>query len=114
MTTKEIIKVLQAFDEGKEIEWKFRREKFWKEATNPCWNFNSYDYRIKPQPKFVPFDEKDDLIGKIVRNEETNSSYLIIGQTNGGLLIGNGNCSYGFLFQRYTFLDGSICGKSVE
>jgi hypothetical protein len=51
MTHEEMIAVLQAHKDGKKIECRTKWEECWKAApTNPCWNFDLYDYRIKPEP----------------------------------------------------------------
>lgn len=53
--TKEQIEVMQAFIDGKEIEFKPDLYKgTWKASTTPTWDFVNYAYRIKPQePEFV-------------------------------------------------------------
>jgi hypothetical protein len=50
-STLEKIKVMQAFCDGKEIEFKEKiRDGNWT-ATNPNWIWSEYDYRVKPTPK---------------------------------------------------------------
>ena len=48
MTTEEKIEVIRAFDEGKEIEF-YDGEEWCKKTTN-SWDFEFFEYRIKPQP----------------------------------------------------------------
>ena len=52
MTPKEIIDVVQAFEEGKEIEFlgKHTNNK-WKTVETPGWNFDLFDYRVKQKEK---------------------------------------------------------------
>jgi hypothetical protein len=52
MTPKEIINVVQAFEEGKEIEFlgKHTNNK-WKTVETPGWNFDLFDYRVKQKEK---------------------------------------------------------------
>lgn len=54
MTPKEIIGVLVAFEEGKEIEFlgKHTNSK-WRTVEKPCWNFDLFDYRVKQQDKVL-------------------------------------------------------------
>ena len=54
-TTKEHIEVMQAFINGKEIEFKQDSHKgIWKQTTTPTWDFCKYKYRIKPsEPEYV-------------------------------------------------------------
>lgn len=57
MTPREMITIIQAYEQGKEIEWRLKRDSDW--AVLPIvinldrceqFDFNNYDYRIKPQP----------------------------------------------------------------
>ena len=52
MTPKEIINVIQAFEEGKEIEYlgKHTNNK-WRTVETPGWNFDLFDYRVKQKEK---------------------------------------------------------------
>ena len=48
MTPQEIINVVKAFEEGKEIEFQHKNSEFnWQTVTKPTWNFNSFNYRVK-------------------------------------------------------------------
>jgi len=52
MTPKEIINVVQAFEEGKEIEYREKNSNIpWKVALTPCWNFHNKNYRVKQKEK---------------------------------------------------------------
>lgn len=59
MTTKEKIAVMQAFEEGKVIEVCGVAPGQWAIATGPNWNWASYSYRIKPEPRMVPLEMSD-------------------------------------------------------
>ena len=54
MTTKEKIEVMQHFDNGGEIEFRYRSiiSANWigLEQQKPAWNWHDNDYRIKPKP----------------------------------------------------------------
>lgn len=57
-TTKKYIEVMQAFIDGKEIEYKrinrTNGSEIWKTASTPVWDFANYTYRIKPSgPEYV-------------------------------------------------------------
>ena len=54
-TTKELLEVMQAFVDGKEIEFKLDSYKGkWKLTTSPIWNFTEYRYRIKKsEPEYA-------------------------------------------------------------
>lgn len=49
-STREMIEVMEAFDRGSDIEVRGRRDSEWEDASGPCWDWRTYDYRIKPEP----------------------------------------------------------------
>lgn len=50
-TTAEKIAVMQAHEDGKDIEWKLYVDERWDPAPEPCWNWLEYDYRVKREPQ---------------------------------------------------------------
>lgn len=57
--TAERIKIMQAYTNGEIIEEK--RFSFdhteWVESIDPSWQWDKFDYRIKPRPKYRPFKD---------------------------------------------------------
>lgn len=53
MTIDGMIAVLQAAKEGKSIQFKNHLSNGWTTCgtTMPCWNFDSNEYRVKPEPR---------------------------------------------------------------
>lgn len=55
MSNDEIIAVVQAHKEGKQIEWRelgFQAEHMWMNAgEQPTWDFRHWEYRVKPEPR---------------------------------------------------------------
>ncbi len=53
MNTKEKIAVMQAFDEGQEVEYRIIGigPDDWLFCKSPEWNWDRYNYRIKPNRK---------------------------------------------------------------
>lgn len=54
MTTKEMIAVMQAFEEGKEIEYAAKWGSLagkWYTIGCPAWDWITCIYRVKPEPK---------------------------------------------------------------
>jgi hypothetical protein len=55
MDTKEMIEVMQAHIDGKEIQIVFRDDSVaspgWEKIPIPSWNWSKYVYRIAPEPK---------------------------------------------------------------
>ena len=55
MTTKEKIEVMQAYERGEEIEARLANyEDRWGDANAPLWNWECFEYRIKPKEKRGP------------------------------------------------------------
>lgn len=73
MTTKEMIVVMQAYEEGRLIQQIFGVPQRWEDVKNPCWNWADNAYRIKPkeEPKTIPATKKElnaiELLGKIIK-----------------------------------------------
>lgn len=49
MTDEEIIAVVTAHKEGKQIQQRSKGAKTWNDTDNPNWNFYVLDYRVKPE-----------------------------------------------------------------
>ena len=50
MTTEEMIEVMQAYERGEEIEARLANyEDRWGDANAPLWNWECFEYRIKPK-----------------------------------------------------------------
>lgn len=59
-TLEEKIEVMQAFLDGKTIQDNIDGNwTDWKSGNDPQFNWGTYDYRIKPENKQVPYDFKD-------------------------------------------------------
>lgn len=63
-TLAEKIAVMQAAERGEEIECKFFWDEPWLFIPTPTWNWDKFDYRVKPKPQkfWVVFDKKGNLI----------------------------------------------------
>lgn len=48
-----VIEVLQAYKDGKKVEYSYDDGKTWRETDQPAWNFDTIQYRIAPEPKKV-------------------------------------------------------------
>lgn len=56
----ECIKVMQAYVEGKQIQYVDSETEDWADIESPIWNWDTYDYRIKPEPEYRPFKDADE------------------------------------------------------
>ncbi len=55
-TIQEQIAIMQAFADGKTIEYRNALER-WEPIKDPLWNWTNFDYRIKPEPKVIWVNE---------------------------------------------------------
>lgn len=112
------IKLIQASLDGKTIEYKSKVDGIWDEMNIILdngirgFNFQDFEFRIKPEKKLVPFtwEDRELFRGKWVMDRYSTTEfilYIIEEKYVSGL-------SYKELFEDYMFLDGSPCGKEVE
>ena len=121
-----MIEVMQAYESGEQIEFMGCSRK-WKDTTDPIWDWVRYDYRIKPKPKYVPFDTPEEFLaaqrkhGETVRCKIDDELYHVyVNNSSETILVSH----YGHtgsiitnivnLFGKYEFSDGTPCGKEVE
>lgn len=68
--TAERIKIMQAFVDGKLIEFKDCMGR-WCVAVNPSWNWDSgEEYRIKPVQKYRPFANTEECWQEMLRHQK--------------------------------------------
>lgn len=61
MTTSEMIAVMQAYEEGKEIEFRSKGSSAWHGA-NPKWNWAEYEYRVAPVKILRPYRDINEFL----------------------------------------------------
>lgn len=138
-TTKEKIEVMTAYEEGKKIKCIDRRDakvEYIFDNSNDReldWNWISYDYQVYEEPKCRPYKDIDELFkdwaekthnipanmekyvrpliwikAKIDGTERLIADY---DRKNEHLKSANNWISLEYLFNNYTFIDESPCGK---
>ena len=108
------INEILAFANGKTIEHKSVSSGVWYEDENPSFACH-LEYRIKSEPKLVPFTFEDELLGrKIIYSDGTRA--MITAQKKDGVYIGGSLnlTSYSSLISTTKFEDGSPCGKYIN
>lgn len=65
--TKNLIVVMQAYVDGKQIQYTAAESEYWTDAKSPEWDPN-YDYRIKPEPKYHPFANADECWQEMLKH----------------------------------------------
>lgn len=125
---KELLPIIQAFAEGKKIELALFDDdgaiSEWSDVHFPKW-LNNHIYRIKPEPKYRPFKDADECWEEMQKHEplgwlinKNNHGREII-ESMGSMFTRNGNDvltesvwkSYVYIFEKYTFADGTPFGK---
>ena len=121
-TTKEMIEVMQAYLDGKQIEESID-QKVWF-TCEPIWNWAKCDYRVKKKV-YVPFDTAEEFFeaqrkhGRdIIACGELYANSYIDCYCNVFLYKGRETNIFTFnfetLLENCTFADGIPCGKEVE
>ena len=124
---KELLPIIQAFAEGKEIEYSMKGINSWIFTSNPTWT-DERDYRIKSEPKYRPFKDAEECWEEMQKhhpfgwliNKNNNGCQII--ESMGSMYTRNGNDvliesvwkSYVYIFEKYTFADGTPFGVKME
>lgn len=132
---EEMISVMQAYKEGKQIEVRCKTLNDWKIDPKPSWNWHNNDYRVKEEPKCRPYESSDEMIEDFCKRagleptsmlmpviwlkEKNSTTKRMIMSFVGDYVytpFGNDfdNWSFNELFNKFTYLDGSPVGKIKE
>ena len=57
---KEAAKVMEAYDNGKEIQFLNEEDDKWIDTPIPLFNWDKYTYRIKPESQYRPFKSQEE------------------------------------------------------
>ena len=123
---KELLPIIQAFAEGKTIEYRGLGGE-WKAAHTPTWSSHLF-YRIKPEPKYRPFKSKEECWQEMLKHQPFG--WLKNKKRESVILIGNvymdkevsivwatnerDSNSASMVFNKYVFADGTPFGISEE
>ena len=118
---KELMPIIQAFVEGKTIEYR-EYDGEWKEAHTPTWSSRLF-YRIKPESKYRPFKTKEECWKEMGKHpsfgwlkNKKNGDFALIGnvcQDKEVLIIWALNHEINYasdLFNDWVFADGTPFG----
>ena len=122
---KELMPIIQAFVEGKTIEYR-EYDGEWKEARTPTWSSRLF-YRIKPEPKYRPFKTKEECWNEMLKHQpfgwlksKKNGRLRCIGEVSWldefetvHIALSTGESlsrSANSMFDEYTFADGTPFG----
>lgn len=122
---KELLPIIQAFAEGKTIEFRNKSFKEWAEINNPSFDPTITNYRIKPEPKCHPFLNAEECWQEMkkhepfgwVKDKQDGHYALITAVEDGARATGlNGVIGWNFttLKKYFDFADGTPFGIKVE
>ena len=110
--SKELLPIIQAFVEGKTIEFRERGCTLWTESVSPIFNFANFEYRIKPSPKYRPFANAEECWQEMQKHQpfgwvKTDEGYEQIWHVNKG-------DDFNATLKTCTFADGMPFGIKEE
>ena len=118
MTREDLVKnwnIIEHFKNGGRVQSK-NMNGDWVDSVNPSFDFCSWEYRIKPSPKIVPytFDDAEHLIGRVVKHKKRPELMVVTLVNSNGVGIANTCYTFSDLVNDFTFPDGRPCGNIVE
>lgn len=121
---KELLPVIQAFADGKEIECRVKGKDVWSVQFYPTW-IDDRDYRIKQEPKYRPFKDADECWEEMQKHQPFGWIKPNIGKEHFAITvvqhgeyinikINESFYSFQHIFNGYTFADGTPFGGKLE
>lgn len=122
----ELLPIIKAFAEGKDIEYRTKGfNEDWKKVTQiPALSFKSFEYRIKPEPKYRPFKNAEECLKEMSKHtpfglikKNVSGAFYCIGSFDiKNIYIGTtqGMHSYADSLENFKFADGLPFGVKVE
>ena len=121
---KELLPIIRAWAEGKEIQFKTRTGKWVDIEENGGLSFvyPASDYRIKPEPKYRPFKNQKECWDEMLKHQPfgwfrsayNENLFNIVGINNDGIKITNTLTksmeTYSQAFKSLNFTDGTPVG----
>lgn len=116
--TKNLIVVMQAYVDGKQIQYTDGESEYWIDVESPEWDPN-YDYRIKPEPKYRPFAHADECWREMQKHQpfgimssKNRKDYMAFESLDDGICNFNGYREESFesAFDDIQFADGTPFG----
>lgn len=124
---KDLLPIIQAFAEGKTIEFRNKSFKEWTEIENPSFDPTITNYRIKPEPKYRPFKDAEECwqemqkhkpFGWVKDKNKEDGTYVMVTKVSDGrddmVINGNYNWRLDGLLECFTFADGTPFGIKEE
>ena len=123
--TADYIKVMQAYVEGKQIQYK--DDEVWIDIDDPDWDWHNWEYRIKPEPNYRPFKNAEECWQEMQNHRpfgwiknKNNGHYAMITKVNADFdkkhiaISGINIWTLSETMCDYTFADGEPFGINIE
>ena len=119
--TADYIKVMQAYVEGKQIQYK--DDEVWIDIDDPDWDWHNWEYRIKPEPNYRPFRDVEECWQEMQKHRpfgwiknKNNGHYSMVAMVNDAVIRISGNKDWFIdeIMNNYTFADGEPFGINIE
>ena len=124
---KEMLPIIKAFAEGKNIEYRSKGfNEDWKKVTQiPELSFKSFEYSIKPEPKYRPFENAEECWREMMKHQPfgwitSQGAFFYIIYTENKLFGYGSACGtilhieFNDVLKRFTFADGTPFGIKEE
>ena len=113
---KELLPIIKAFAEGKAIQFRIGDNK-WRDMDKPFFGECPSNYRIKPEPKYRPFKNREECWNEMLKHQscgwvknDVGDIFNIIVMFNNNIKINECWLKYLELFERFKFIDGTPFG----
>ena len=123
----ELLPIIQAFAKGKDIEYRTKGfNENWKKVTQiPALSFKSFEYRIKPEPKYRPFANAEECLQEMMKHQPfgwitSQGAFFYIIYIEDKLFGYGSACStilhseFNDVLKSFTFADGTPFGIKEE
>ena len=123
--TADYIKVMQAYVEGKQIQYK--DDEVWIDIDDPDWDWHNWEYRIKPEPNYRPFRDSEECWQEMQKHrpfgwikDKNDGHYSMITKVNADFdkkhiaISGINIWTLSETMCDYTFADGEPFGINIE
>ena len=120
---KELLPIIQAWTEGKEIQYRNHYGEWINIKGNEGLSFvnSSSNYRIKPKSKYRPFKNQEECWNEMLKHQPFGSLkskddeyFCLIGSVNNDTITlaiePNTYYAYPYIFEHYVFSDGTPFG----
>lgn len=124
MTVQEIIeaaKVMEAYANGKKIQY-LNDDNVWIDDPNPLFDWDNCVYRIKPEPKYRPFETQEECWNEMLKHQPfgwvkspRGELFCIDKVFEEGIVYKHSSCHFNeYLEGQYSFVDGTPFGIKEE